>query len=112
MTHIDLVQTQNILRQQANWPAKKLRRQVTGALLFLLIAAGYALFHASAKSATEGSSAPLPVMVKSVHPRTTKEYFGYRNAVNYREIAPHVAGRLTKTSLHLERRLAAEGWLL
>ena len=45
MAHFDLVQTQNFLRQQANWPAKKLRRQATGAALFLLIGGGYAVYH-------------------------------------------------------------------
>ncbi len=45
MTHFDLVQTQNFLRQQANWPAKKLRRQATGAALFLLIGGGYGVYH-------------------------------------------------------------------
>src|SRR4051812_1518811 len=47
MTHIDLAQAQTFLRQQANEPARKLRRQLTGAALFLLIAGGYGLYHAS-----------------------------------------------------------------
>ena len=36
MTHIDLVQAQTFLRQQANEPARKLRRQLTGAAFFLV----------------------------------------------------------------------------
>src|SRR5580765_3055690 len=31
MTHLDLAQAQHFVRQQANWPAKKLRRQLMGA---------------------------------------------------------------------------------
>jgi hypothetical protein len=44
MTHIDLVQAQNLLRQQADWSAKRLRRQIAGAVLLLLIG-GYVLLH-------------------------------------------------------------------
>ena len=51
MTHIDLAQAQTFLRQQANEPARRLRRQLTGGALFLLLAGGYGLYHASAKSA-------------------------------------------------------------
>src|SRR5258706_3615317 len=51
MTHIDLVQAQNFVRQQANWPGKKLRRQLFGASLLLLSGGGYAFYHANAKPA-------------------------------------------------------------
>ena len=55
MTHIDLVQAQNFVRQQADWPAKKLRRQIFGASLLLLSGGGYAFYHANAKPAPQAS---------------------------------------------------------
>src|SRR5271166_2239198 len=100
MTHIDLVQTQNFLRRQANWPARKLRRQAAGAGLFLLIGGGYALYHAaSAKSAPQAAPGAMPVMVESLRPQTVKpfaEFSGRISAVDYAEIRPQVAGRITE----------------
>jgi multidrug efflux system membrane fusion protein len=100
MTHIDLIQTQNFLRQQANWPAKRLRRQATGAAFFLLIGGGYALYHAaSAKSAPQPTPAAMPVTVESLRPQTVKpfsEFSGRIDAVDYAEIRPQVAGRITE----------------
>ena len=67
MAQFDLVQAQTFLRQQANEPAKKLRRQATGAALFLLIGGGYALYHAAgAKSEQEARPAAMPVAVESL----------------------------------------------
>jgi len=100
MTHIDLAQAQTFLRQQANEPARKLRRQLTGAALFLLIAGGYGLYHASAKSAPQPSTpAASPVMVEALKPQTVKpfaEFSGRIQAVDYAEIRPQVAGRITE----------------
>jgi multidrug efflux system membrane fusion protein len=100
MTHIDLAQAQTFLRQQANEPARKLRRQLTGAALFLLIAGGYGLYHASAKSAPQPSApAASPVMVEALKPQTVKpfaEFSGRIQAVDYAEIRPQVAGRITE----------------
>jgi membrane fusion protein, multidrug efflux system len=99
MTHVDLIQTQNFLRQQSNWPAKRLRRQALGATMFLLIGGGYALFHANAKPSPQEAPAATPVTVQSVHPKTVKpfaEFSGRIQAVDYAEIRPQVTGRVTE----------------
>ncbi|MEO8300690.1 MAG: efflux RND transporter periplasmic adaptor subunit [Rhizomicrobium sp.] len=100
MTHIDLAEAQTFLRQQANSPARKLRRQLAGAALFLLIAGGYGLYHASAKSAPQPQApAASPVTVEILKPRTVKpfaEFSGRIAAVDYAEIRPQVAGRITE----------------
>jgi multidrug efflux system membrane fusion protein len=100
MTHLDLIQAQTFLRQKANQPAKKLRRQATGAALFLLIGGGYALYHAAgAKSEPEAQPAAMPVAVERLKPQTVKpfaEFSGRINAVDYAEIRPQVAGRITE----------------
>jgi multidrug efflux pump subunit AcrA (membrane-fusion protein) len=100
MTQVDLIRTQNFLRKQANWPARKLRRQATGAALLLLIGGGYALYHAAdAKSAPQTAPAALPVTVESLRPQTVKpfaEFSGRIDAVDYAEIRPQVAGRITE----------------
>ena len=100
MTHIDLAQAQTYLRQQANQPARKLRRQLTGAALFLLLAGGYGIYHASAKSAPQPQApAASPVTVQTVKPQTVKpfaEFSGRVQAVDYAEIRPQVAGRIAE----------------
>jgi len=100
MTHIDLVQIQNFLRREANWPAKRLRSQATGAAFFLLIGGGYALYHAaSAKSTPQATPAAMPVTVEMLRPKTVKpfsEFSGRIDAVDYAEIRPQVAGRITE----------------
>ncbi len=100
MTHIDLAQAQTYLRQQANQPARKLRRQLAGAAVFLLLAGGYGLYHGTAKSAPQPQApAASPVAVESLKPRTVKpfaEFSGRINAVDYAEIRPQVAGRITE----------------
>src|SRR3954465_5746045 len=58
MTHLDLIQAQRFVRQQSNWPAKKLRRQLMGAAVFLLIGGGYAVWHASAKPSAPAAPPP------------------------------------------------------
>ncbi|HET7085947.1 MAG TPA: efflux RND transporter periplasmic adaptor subunit [Rhizomicrobium sp.] len=99
MTHLDLAQAQNFVRLQANWPAKKLRRQLTGAALFLLIGGGYAAWHASAKPAPAAAPAPAPVQVATLQAQTVKpfaEFSGRIDPVDYAEIRPQVAGRITE----------------
>jgi membrane fusion protein, multidrug efflux system len=100
MPHLDLVQAQTFLRQRANEPVKRLRRQATGAALFLLIGGGYALYHAaSAKSEPEALPAAMPVAVERLKPQTVKpfaEFSGRINAVDYAEIRPQVVGRITE----------------
>ena len=99
MTHIDLVQARNFLRQQEGNSPRKLRRQITGAALFLLMGGGYAIYHANAKPAPQASPASAPVAVQTLRPQTVKpfaEFSGRINAVDYAEIRPQVAGRITE----------------
>ena len=100
MTYIDLAQAQTFLRQQAHEPARKLRRRLTGAALFLLLAGGYGIYHASAKSAPQPQApAANPVAVEALKPQTVKpfaEFSGRIQAVDYAEIRPQVAGRITE----------------
>src|SRR2546430_2489920 len=99
MTHIDLVQAQKFVRQQANWPGKKLRRQLMGAALFLLIGGGYAAWHASAKPTPQAASPAMPVSVASLQAQKVEpfaEFSGRIDAVDYAEIRPQVTGRITE----------------
>jgi len=99
MTHIDLAQAQNFVRQQANWPAKRLRRQAIGAALLLMMGGGYAFYHANAKPAPVAAASAVPVSVKDLKPQTVEpfaEFSGRINAVDYAEIRPQVAGRITE----------------
>jgi multidrug efflux system membrane fusion protein len=111
MSHLDLVQAQIYLRQRANEPAKKLRRQATGAAFFLLIAGGYAIYHAaSIKSEPQVQPASMPVAVERLKPRTVKpfaEFSGRINAVDYAEIRPEVAGRITEIRFKDGQRVKA-----
>jgi membrane fusion protein, multidrug efflux system len=100
MAQLDLVQAQAYLRQRANEPARKLRRQAAGAALLLLIGGGYALYHAAgARSEPEALPAAMPVAVETLRPQTIKpfaEFSGRINAVDYAEIRPQVVGRITE----------------
>jgi len=101
MATLDLAQAQNFLRQKANTPARQLRRQATGAALFLLFGGGYALYHAAgAKPAQpEQMVAAAPVTVETLKPQTVRpfaEFSGRIDAVDYAEIRPQVAGRITE----------------
>ena len=101
MTHLDIAQAQKFLRQRADAPAQRLRRQATGAALFLLLGGGYALYHAAiAKpAATDNAPAAAPVTVETLRPETVKpfaEFSGRVNAVDYAEIRPQVSGRITE----------------
>src|ERR1700753_318750 len=98
MTHIDIAQVQNFLRHNPQRSARRLRRQIIGAALVLLIGGGYALYHANAKPAPQPAAAPSPVTVQTVQPRTVHpfaEFSGRINAVDYAEIRPQVSGRIT-----------------
>ncbi len=99
MTHIDLVQAQNFVRHQANWPARRLRRQIIGASLLLLSGGGYAFYHANAKPAPQAAPLALPVSVENLHSQKVQpfaEFSGRIDAVDYAEIRPQVAGRITE----------------
>src|ERR1700761_7856278 len=101
MATLDLAQAQNFLRQRANEPTRRLRRQATGAALFLLLGGGYALYHAaSAKpAAPEGVPAAAPVTTQTLKPHTVRpfaEFSGRIDAVDYAEIRPQVVGRISE----------------
>jgi len=99
MTHLDLAQAQHFVRQQANWPAKRLRRQLMGAAVFLLIGGGYAAWHASAKPAAPAAPPPAAVAVATLQAQMVKpfaEFSGRIDPVDYAEIRPQVAGRITE----------------
>src|SRR6202012_256649 len=101
MATLDLAQAQNFLRQRANEPARRLRRQATGAALFLLLGGGYALYHAaSAKPATpEGVPAAAPVTTETLRPHTVRAFAAFScriDAVDYAEIRPQVVGRISE----------------
>src|ERR1700761_6887059 len=101
MATLDLAQAQNFLRQRANEPARRLRRQATGAALFLLLGGGYALYHAaSAKPATpEGVPAAAPVTTETLRPHTVRPFAAFSgriDAVDYAEIRPQVVGRISE----------------
>ena len=74
MTHLDLAQAQHFVRQQANWPAKRLRRQLMGAAVFLLIGGGYAAWHASAKPAAPAAPPPAAVAVATLQAQMVKPF--------------------------------------
>ncbi len=99
MTHIDLVQAQHFVRQQAGWPARKLRRQIIGASLLLLSGGGYAFYHANAKPAPQAVPPAVPVSVENLHSQKVEsfaQFSGRIDAVDYAEIRPQVAGRITE----------------
>jgi multidrug efflux system membrane fusion protein len=98
VTHIDLVQTSNFLRQQGS--ARKLRRQILGSALLILAGGGWAVWHANASSTPE-TAAPPPasVTVETMKAQTVKpssDFSGRIDAVDYAEIRPQVAGRITE----------------
>jgi multidrug efflux system membrane fusion protein len=101
MTHLDIAQAHGFVGEKSNKPIKTLRRQATGAALFLLLGGGYALYHhaASAKPALVTGPAALPVAVETLKSQTVSPYAqfsGRINAVDYAEIRPQVAGRITE----------------
>jgi multidrug efflux system membrane fusion protein len=99
MAHIDILQTANFLRQDSRAPARKLRRQLAGAVLLLGLGGGYAVYHANAKPAPQAVALASPVAVQALQPQTVRpfaEFSGRINAVDYAEIRPEVAGRITE----------------
>ncbi|HWC64321.1 MAG TPA: efflux RND transporter periplasmic adaptor subunit, partial [Rhizomicrobium sp.] len=96
MTHLDLFETQKLLRRERS--PENLRRQLIAAAALLFLGGGYALWHASAKPAPEVVRPPAQVSVLSVEPRSVKpfaEFSGRISAVDYAEIRPQVSGRIT-----------------
>lgn len=99
MTHIDLLEAQELIRRQSNWPAKRLRRQAAGIALLLFLGGGYALYHANAKPAPVATPPSVPVSVESLRTQKVEpfaEFSGRIDAVDYAEIRPQVVGRITE----------------
>ena len=99
MTHLDLFETQKLLRKEPGSLPGNLRRQLLAAAALLVLGGGYAFWHASAKPAPELPPPPAQVSVLSVEPRTVKpfaDFSGRISAVDYAEIRPQVAGRITE----------------
>ncbi|HVW75134.1 MAG TPA: efflux RND transporter periplasmic adaptor subunit [Rhizomicrobium sp.] len=101
MAHVDLYQTSKFLSLQYRTSGKALRRQITGAALFLLLGGGFALYHAKANAKVDTPAPPPPaaVSVLALKPQAVKafaEFSGRIAAVDYAEIRPQVAGRITE----------------
>jgi len=99
MTHIDMFQTSKFLSRNHRAAGGKLRRQLAGAGLFLVLGGGYALYHANAKPAPAPVMAASPVAVLALQAQTvrpTTDFSGRINAVDYAEIRPEVTGRITE----------------
>jgi multidrug efflux system membrane fusion protein len=101
MTHLDVVQAHGFVGKKSSNSARTLRRQATGAALVLLLGGGYALYHhtASARPTSEAAPVAAPVMVETLKARTVKpfaEFSGRIDPVDYAEIRPQVAGRITE----------------
>jgi multidrug efflux system membrane fusion protein len=70
-----------------------------GAAVFLLIGGGYAAWHASAKPAQQAAPPAAAVTVATLQAQTVKpfaEFSGRIDPVDYAEIRPQVAGRITE----------------
>jgi len=101
MAHLDIAETQKLLRQESRPTAQRLRRQIAGAALILVLGGGYAFWHAgAAKSAPETAPPPAsPVAVETLKGQSIKpfaEFSGRVDAVDYAEIRPQVSGRVTE----------------
>ena len=102
MNNFNVAEAQKFLRQSADLPAQKLRRQAAGAALALLVGGGYGVYHITgAKSAVPQSAIPVaaPVAVETLKSQTVRpfaQFSGRINAVDYAEIRPQVAGRITE----------------
>jgi multidrug efflux system membrane fusion protein len=101
MTHVELVQAHGFVGEKSGKSARTLRRQAAGAALFLLLGGGYVLYHHTANASTGPETAPVatPVTVETLKSQTVKpyaEFSGRIDAVDYAEIRPQVAGRITE----------------
>jgi multidrug efflux system membrane fusion protein len=99
MAHLDLFETQKLLRQERGSSPQNLRRQLAVAAALLLLGGGYAFWHASAKPAPELVPPPARVSTLALAPHSVKpfaEFSGRITAVDYAEIRPQVSGRITE----------------
>src|ERR1700759_5245175 len=102
MNSFNVAEAQKFLRQNADLPAQKLRRQAAGAALALLIGGGNGLYHVTSARSAEPenvAAAAAPVSVETLKSQTVRpfaQFSGRINAVDYAEIRPQVAGRITE----------------
>jgi multidrug efflux system membrane fusion protein len=100
MAHLDIAETQKLLRQQHRASGQQVRRQATFAALLLFLGGGYLLWHGNAaKSAPPAAPAAMPVATQVLHGRSVKlfaEFSGRIDAVDYAELRPQVSGRITE----------------
>jgi multidrug efflux system membrane fusion protein len=100
VTHFNITETQELLRQTSRPGARKLRRQIASGALLLVLGGGYALWHTgAARSASQAPPPASPVAVETLRPQTIKpfkEFSGRIDAVDYAEIRPQVSGRITE----------------
>lgn len=99
MAHLDIAETQKLLRQQHRSSGRQLRRQAGFAALLLLMGGGYLVWHGStANSAPQPAPAAIPVAMQVLHGQQVKlfaEFSGRIDAVDYAELRPQVSGRIT-----------------
>jgi multidrug efflux system membrane fusion protein len=98
MAHLDLFETQKLLRREGRSPGN-LRRQLMAAAALLLLGGGYAFWHASAKPAPDMAPPPARVSTLALEPHSVKpfaDFSGRITAVDYAEIRPQVSGRITE----------------
>jgi multidrug efflux system membrane fusion protein len=99
VTHVNVYETSKFLTENSRKPARKLRRQLSGAAVLLLLVGGYGLYHATAKPAPQIVVPASPVAVQALEPQTIRpfaEFSGRITAVDYAEIRPEVSGRITE----------------
>ena len=106
----DLVQPEKFVGQALNSP-KSLRNKVfLGATAVALVAGiGYFAFHSRGDAQVPGP-APLAVTAQRIEPQTVHpfaQFSGRINAVDYAEIRPQVAGRITEIRFHDGQRVKA-----
>jgi multidrug efflux system membrane fusion protein len=100
VSHVDPVQLHGFIGEKASNATRALRHQAAAALL-LLLGGGYVFYHhtASAKAPPKAAVVATPVTVETLEPRTVRpfaEFSGRIEAVDYAEIRPQVAGRITE----------------
>ena len=101
MAHIDIAETQKLLRQRNLPSGQKLRRQLGAGALILVLGGGYAFWHGGAARSIPEASGPAvsPVAVETLKGLSIKpfaEFSGRIDAVDYAEIRPQVSGRITE----------------
>src|SRR6202012_3155450 len=94
-------------------PTNRLKRQALfgAAILALVAGTGFYLFHATTgDGGFPPAVQPMPVTAKAIEPQTVHpfaQFSGRINAVDYAEIRPQVAGRITEIRFHDGQKVKA-----